>query len=183
VHLVFLFFIAPLWFLVAQTSESEDVFARTIAGVVGISGIAWASFVVVWAIRYGSKDDGIQRIFKHYRKLLNSFGFLVISDLLLVTIVVTLAYQVAAYRQMEFSSPLRGILVVNDSPNEKEIVAKLEPNTPKKVRLRTGVRHMVFQADNSVVALPPQAVQPWWRALTLPEVNIVAKDERYERAR
>ncbi len=182
-HLLFLFCIAPLWFLVMQTSESDDTFPRMLSALVGLSGIVWASVLFVLAIRYGDKEQGPQKLFKLYRKLLESGTFLVASNLFLIVVAVTLAYQSAAYRQVEFTSSLRGTLLLSDKIDEQKIVGRLEANTAKKIRLRIGTRHLVFQADGVVVALAPQDIRPWWRDMGTPEVDIAVKDGKYEKTR
>lgn len=183
VHLVLLFLVAPLWFLVRQTSEPDDVFARTVSSVIGIAGIAWVSLLIVLAIRYGNKEEGTKRLFAHYRHLLASFEFLVVSDVVLIVGVSVLTHQTVAYRQVEFRAPVGGRLVVSDTPGSPEVLARLDPNAAKRVRLRIGTRHVAFQMEHSVMALPPIDVLPWWCDATMPAVDINAKDEPYESVR
>jgi hypothetical protein len=168
-----------LWFAVTKTSEPEDVFARTVTAITGLSIIAWGSLAVVLSIRYGDKGQGINKLFSLYRRLLASIAFLTITDILLVVALTVLTYQVVAYRQVEFSAPLAGQLISSDAPEAVFVLGRLIPNEPKLFRLRTGTRYLAFKTDTSTVALLVE-VRPWWRDLHIQHIEIPVKEEDYE---
>lgn len=179
-HLVTLFLVPILWFAVTKTSEPEDIFARTVTAITGLSIIAWGSLVVVLSIRYGDKAQGVHKLFSLYRRLLASLVFLIITDILLVVALTVLTYQVIAYRQVEFSARLAGQLISSDAPGSVFVLGRLTPNEPKLFRLRTGRRYLAFQRDTSIVALPVIEVRPWWRDLHIQHIEISVKEEDYE---
>jgi hypothetical protein len=149
--------------------------------VIGFSTVAWGSLVGVLSIRYGDKDEGAKRIFTYYRGLLASPRFLLVSDFVLLVAVTVIGYQALAYRQVTFTSPVGGKLVLNDIVGAPEVVGSLEANDAKPFRLKIGTRHLAFQSANSIVALPPLNVPPWWTGGQAPEVEIAARNDKYEK--
>jgi hypothetical protein len=145
VHLVLLFLIPPLWFLVRQASEPDDAFARSVTGIGGLATVVWGSVVVVLSIRHGDKGKIAGRLFSQYRRLLTCTSFLFVADIVLAVGVSLLGYQAAAYRQVEFTSLVKDELILSDALTDNpRVIGSLNPAVTKRLRLKTGIRHVAF---------------------------------------
>jgi hypothetical protein len=181
-HLVLLFAIPVSFALLRFSSEGDDRTVQQINAVVSLVAAAWASSIVVAAVFYGSKEDGLKALWRSYRILLTHYFFLSISVGVFLIVELFLLWHFILYRPITFFSPEEVVLLLNDDVAHVIKIGTVKGGGNTTIRLKVGTRHLAFRTtqDGYIGVLQPINVPGWWSSQPAPVIRI-PKSKPYEK--
>ena len=148
-HVLWLALTPVLFALFRLSSEPHDASRALVDNLFVLGGAAWVACVAVYFVVTGKKEDALPSLLRLYRGLLKKVWFLCIANLAGTFLVLTIAYNLAFFRQVEFLCTTDVELHLNDREGEVVLIGYVRAKTPTSFRLRIGSRKLVFRETGS----------------------------------